>query len=95
MRRLGMAGTTFRRGGQEALEAFTLPTEDRAERLRRLHEACGFEESVYLATCNRVEVVFAGTGEVPVAEYRERLFRALAPERAARGRDGPGRAPAW
>lgn len=85
MRRLGMVGTTFRRGGQEAVEAFALPVEDRAERIRALHEGCGFAESVYLATCNRVEVVFAGTGEISVAEYRERIFRVLSPERANSG----------
>jgi glutamyl-tRNA reductase len=29
-----------------------------SEAIRRLHERCGFAESVYLATCNRVEWIF-------------------------------------
>jgi glutamyl-tRNA reductase len=86
MRRLGMVGTTFRKGGQAALEALTFPPEERAERVRLLHERCGFGESVYLATCNRVEVVFAGKDGVSVAEYRERLYRVLAGGTSGEGR---------
>lgn len=39
-----------------------------------LHRACGFAESVYLATCNRVEVYFVARGPASVESYRRRVY---------------------
>lgn len=75
MRQLGMVGTSFRRGGQAELERFAFPPEESEQRIRALHQACGFSESVYLSTCNRVEVIFVGDRATPVSEYRRRVFR--------------------
>ena len=36
----------------------------------------GAQELVYLATCNRVEVVFVSAPGVPLSEYRPRIFAA-------------------
>lgn len=44
------------------------------EHAAALHRACGFAESVYLATCNRVELYFVARGPASVAEYRRRVF---------------------
>lgn len=82
MRHLGMIGTTFRRAGQSDLERYTLATDAaaRSAALSELHARCDFAESVYLATCNRVEVVFIGRPEVTVAEYRRRLYSYFHPD---------------
>jgi glutamyl-tRNA reductase len=67
MLRLGVVGTTFRRSGQEALARLTLP----GDPLPVLHTACGFHESVYLATCNRVEIIFVG--DQSTEYYRQQI----------------------
>jgi glutamyl-tRNA reductase len=76
MRNLGMIGCTYRRGGQENIERFTLDSDSVFD----LHEHCGFVESMYLATCNRVEVIFVGDGVTPVAEYRRRMYEFFSPQ---------------
>lgn len=79
LRQLGMIGVTFRRGGQQAVARYTLPSStEYGAALKELHGACGFSESVYLATCNRVEVVFVGDGRVPVDTYRQRFYHYFA-----------------
>jgi glutamyl-tRNA reductase len=70
---LGMVGTTFRRAGQAGLAYYTLPHEPGQDH-SALHDACEVDESVYLATCNRVEFFFAPKPSVTVAQVRERFF---------------------
>jgi glutamyl-tRNA reductase len=53
-----MVGLTVRRGQQEGLAKYTFSPEESEAQTKALHQACDFLESVYLATCNRVEVVF-------------------------------------
>ncbi|RYF03388.1 MAG: hypothetical protein EOO40_12270, partial [Deltaproteobacteria bacterium] len=81
---LAMLGATFRRVGQTTLAQLMLA--DEAAR-RRLHLACGCLESVYLATCNRVEVVLALPPEVSVPEARRRLYGFFYEHSAQLGRD--------
>ena len=76
MRYLGMIGTTFRRAGQDDLTRYNCAD---PSAMRALHAACDFEESVYVNTCNRVEVMFVGRPGVSVAQYRERLFQHFHP----------------
>lgn len=80
MNYLGMIGCTYRRGGQDAIERFTLDDDRIADGIRDLHEWCGFSESLYLATCNRVEVLFVGDGNTPIAEYRRRIYEYFCPQ---------------
>lgn len=77
MDRIGVVGVSWKRGGTEALSRFTIPVEERPERLPALAARIGADELVYLATCNRVEVAFAAHGRTPVAAYRPRIFGAL------------------
>ncbi len=77
MERVGVVGISWRMGGVDALPPFTVPLEDQPRRLRTLAEEIGASELVYLATCNRVEVAFAGDGTVPVNAYRQRIFESL------------------
>jgi glutamyl-tRNA reductase len=57
MRRLGLLGLSYRTADQSAIARCALGA-PLGESIRRIHERCGFAESVYLATCNRVEWVF-------------------------------------
>jgi glutamyl-tRNA reductase len=68
-----MVGVTVRRGKQQGLEAYTFGPEEHARQAKALHYACDFLESVYLATCNRVEVIFLCRRGTPVSEYRKRI----------------------
>jgi glutamyl-tRNA reductase len=58
MQRLGLLGLSYRTADQDAIARAAL-TSPLGEAIRKMHEQCGFAESVYLATCNRVEWVFA------------------------------------
>jgi glutamyl-tRNA reductase len=73
-----MVGTTARRGGQESVAAYTFAPAEIESAVRELHQACDFLESVYLATCNRVEVVFLCKKGIGVSEYRRRLHESFA-----------------
>lgn len=85
MERFGLLGTSIHHGGTAALAYYTLPPERLAETLPRLKEHCGFAEMVYLATCNRVEVVFsAGRARGP-EERLSRFFEFFELERRAAG----------
>ncbi len=72
---LGMVGTTFRRAGAQGLAYYTLLAGDTFhDALRALQTACGCVESVYLATCNRVEFFFAAAPGTTVVDVRRRFF---------------------
>ncbi len=87
MESIGVIGISGREHGAAELARLTIPREDRARRMGDLAAALGVPELVYLATCNRVEVIVAGP-EAPRAEdLRRRLFFALAGREA-----GPGEA---
>ncbi len=73
MRYLGMVGLTVRRGKQAALEHYTFAPDETPVQVKALHESCDFLESVYLATCNRVEVIFLCRRGTTVSEYRKRI----------------------
>ena len=84
---VGLVSVSWRQGGADEIAHLTAPKELHGELLMRLRAKAGLCEAVYLATCNRVEVVFVGDGETPMAAYRPRIFQALA------GRPpGPGEA---
>ena len=68
-----MVGLTVRRGKQAALEQYTFAPDQLSAQVKALHEYCDFLESVYLATCNRVEVIFLCRRGTPVSEYRKRI----------------------
>ena len=75
---LGAIGTTFRRAGQAGLFYYTLTAPGEVQ---ALHRACGFAQSVYLATCNRVEVFFVAEASEAVATCRARLHAFFAQHR--------------
>ncbi len=77
MNRVGVVGIDWRTRGPEGLADYTIPADQRAVRVPGLQREVGARELVYLATCNRVEVIFVVQQGVSVAAYRPRIFRAL------------------
>ncbi len=90
MERFTLLGTSIHNGGTADLGYYTIPPDRREEVLPRLKEHCGFSEMVYIATCNRVEVVFTSKGRGPEEQLsrffsffeREHRLAGTAPDRA-------------
>lgn len=74
MHRYGLVGVHHREGESADRARFFLPEESRGEMLPRLAEALGVDELVYLATCNRVEVITARHGGAPDADELRRRY---------------------
>ena len=77
MNEICVVGTSWRHGDAQGLESYTIPEAERATRLSELRRRLEALEVVYLATCNRVEVVLIGDGTATPAEYRGRVHEAL------------------
>ena len=77
MDQIGVVGLSYRHAGADDIAGFTLPKDDVAERLSALRASLGTAELVYLATCNRVEVVFAMPDGHGAHDLRAEVFRAL------------------
>ncbi len=71
---LGLVGLSWRHASADDLARLTLPRENRSEALRQLAAALEVDELLYVATCNRVEVAFAGGAALSVPERRQRLL---------------------
>lgn len=77
MRTIGVVGLDWRQQRSALLAELTIPREARIATLPSLHVRAGVRELVYIATCGRVEVVFAVDDAESIAEARRRLFSAL------------------
>ena len=78
MNRIGIVGICWRHRRPDALAMLTLSRDDREARLPAIARKIGVNELVYIATCNRVEVLFSTDGQTPMAALRPRIFAALA-----------------
>lgn len=90
MERIGIVGLSLQETDVAGLERLHRPSPERLELFaRELADELGASELVYLATCNRIEVIFARElGHLPTAADRElvaRLFE-LAPGEPVRER---------
>lgn len=85
MDRIGLAGIRWHEGASDDLARFTIPIDERATVLANVRESVGARELVYLATCNRVEIVFVADDDTPLPEYRPRLYEALTGRRPTNG----------
>jgi glutamyl-tRNA reductase len=74
LRALAVVGTSWRDGGVESLTRFTLPVEERAARLPFLARSLDASELVYVATCNRVEVLVRARASGHDAEALRHAF---------------------
>ena len=91
---LGMVGVSWRQGSAESLAEFTLPEERVAERLKAFAAAHDLRELSYIATCNRVELLFARQSGAGSTDLREAAFRCLTGRAAAPG-EAERRLRAW
>ncbi len=91
---LGLVGVSWRQGGSEALAEFALAPELAPAKLREFAQRLDLEELAYLATCNRVELMFARSDRTPVQDLRRDAFRLLTGRAAAHG-EAERRLRAW
>lgn len=81
MDHIGVVGLSYRHASVEDVARFTIGKADIDARLPELRAALGGAEVIFLATCNRVEVIFATRDSSVAADLRGAVFRVL------RGRD--------
>jgi glutamyl-tRNA reductase len=77
MDQIGVVGLSYRHAGAEQIAGFTLPKEEIGARLGALRDTIGTAEVVYLATCNRVEVLFAVSDGEDARDIRAEIFQGL------------------
>ncbi len=98
MDRPGLLGVSWHHASSSSIARYTLPRERRVDAVRELARALEVQELLYLATCNRVEVLFAGGAELSIAVGRRRFHEhfwlgsgcAEPAERAVRAWEGEG-----
>jgi glutamyl-tRNA reductase len=91
---LGLVGVSWRQGGSEALAEFALHQEHAAAQLQSFAQRMQLSELAYLATCNRVELIFARSDRTPVQDLRRDAFQLLTGRAAALG-EAERRLRAW
>lgn len=91
---LSMVGVSWRQGGTERLAEFTLDQEQAGEKLTAFARRLGLAELAYLATCNRVELIFRRTAETPGPDLRRDAFELLTGRKPAPG-EAERRLKAW
>jgi glutamyl-tRNA reductase len=91
---LGLIGVSWRQGGSEALAEFALNQDRAAAQLKEFARRMHLGELAYLATCNRVELIFARTERTPLEDLRRDAFELLTGRAAANG-EAERRLRAW
>ena len=81
---LGIVGISWRQVGSEGLADYSLPNEQRNERLAAFARAAALDELAYVETCNRVELVFAADGNT-AQDLRVGAFELLTGSQPAPG----------
>jgi glutamyl-tRNA reductase len=94
LEQLGLVGVSWRQGGSEALAEFALQQEQAAAQLQGFAQRMQLSELAYLATCNRVELIFARSERTPVQDLRRDAFQLLTGRAAAHG-EAERRLRAW
>ena len=74
---LGLIGVTWRAGGAGSLADFTLEEATADQQLRDFARTLRLRELGYLATCNRVELIFARSEATPPGDLRGPAFELL------------------
>jgi glutamyl-tRNA reductase len=91
---LGMLGISWRESDSAALTEFTLDREQSSAALRNFARRHALTELAYLATCNRVELLFARSATTPDIDLRAEAFELLTGHSAAPG-EAQRRLKAW
>lgn len=82
---IGIVGLSVREHDAAVLALWTLPRAQRAGRLPEIARALAVEELVYLATCNRVELLYRTAEGRPAEDRRAAAFQAVLGRRAEPG----------
>ncbi len=77
MQQIGVVGLSYRHAGVDEVARFSMPKGAVPERLPGLRDALGVAEVFYVATCNRVEILYATADGSPADDARPAVFRAL------------------
>jgi glutamyl-tRNA reductase len=77
MHQIGVVGVSYRHVGLDEVARFAIPKAEIATRLAALRDGLSVSEIVYVATCNRVEVLYASADGLPAADCRREIFRTL------------------
>jgi glutamyl-tRNA reductase len=91
---LGLVGVSWRHNGSEALAEFALDQERAAGALQEFAQRLHLSELAYLATCNRVELIFARSERTAAPDLRRDAFQLLTGRAAAHG-EAERRLRAW
>jgi len=70
-------GISWRHASSERIEAYTIPSPEREQRIASLRDVLGLSELCYLATCNRVELTCVLAPGQQVDPIREGIYREL------------------
>lgn len=77
METFGLLGASFKNTSMDRLEPLVIPEPSRREALTSWKEGAGISELVYLATCNRVELVYFAPEPAASGGFVERSARQL------------------
>lgn len=77
MHQIGVVGLSYRHAAVDEIARFTLPRAELPQRLPALQERLAAAEVIYLATCNRVEVLYATDDGRAADDARPEVYRAL------------------
>ena len=94
LEQLGTIGVSWRQGGAQSIADFTLDESSLEDELRAFADANQLTELGYLATCNRVELIYAHAADTPVRDLRPAAFELLRGREAMAG-EAERRLRAW
>jgi len=77
MHQIGVIGLSYRHAGVDEVARFSVPRAQIAPRLEGLRRGLKAAETLYVGTCNRVEVLFAAEDGQAAADLRGEVFRCL------------------
>lgn len=85
MHQIGVVGLSYRHAGMEDVARLSIPRTDLELRLPLLRQALGVSELLYLATCNRVELLYATRDGEAAGDLREPALEQLTGSRSPPG----------
>lgn len=77
MHQIGVVGLSYRHVGVDEVARFSVPKAEVAARLPALRDSLGVSEIFYVATCNRVEILYSTADGISAGDARHEVFRAL------------------
>jgi glutamyl-tRNA reductase len=77
MHQIGVVGVSYRHAGVDEVARFAMARPDVAARLAMLRERLAAAEILYVATCNRVEVIYATADDGAAGDSRHEVFHVL------------------